>query len=185
MALDVLTSSKTETAAPAQTSSLRELAKTIRAGAVARALADRRAHASNDALLALELSRPAVREAVCDGLAQGVARALASHDPQIQVVYAYDPSANPDAEAGDDRRFDPQLHLLVLVTAPSAALQAFLTALDRALTESLKDLPSADFQQIDSILDANLITPQDVRERKGYTGLLSSLHAPAIALWRR
>lgn len=183
MAVDMLTTQKTTRSA--QVLSLSDLAKTIRASAIVEALSDRRSYATNEALLELELSRPVVREAVKDGLARGVARALAAHDAQVQAIYAYDPSANPDSEAGDDRPFDATVHLLAVVTTPSAALQAFIAALDRALTESLKDLPSPVFQVRESILDINLITRQDVQERKGYAGLLSATFAPAIEIYRR
>jgi len=185
MAVDTLTTQKTKVAASAKISSLGELAKTIRASAVAEALSDRRAYASNEALLELELTRPSVRAAVKDGLARGVARAVAAHDPQVQAIYTYDPSVDPDGEGGDDQPFDATIHLLALVTAPSAALQAFIAALDRALTESLQDLPSPIFQIRESVLDLNLITRQDVQDRKGYAGLLSATFAPAIEIWRR
>jgi len=183
MAVDMLTTQRTTKSA--QVSSLSDLAKTIRASAIVEALSDRRSYATNEALLELELGRPVVREAVKDGLARGVARALAAHDPQVQAIYAYDPSANPDSEAGDDRPFDATVHLLAVVNTPSAALQAFIAALDRALTESLKDLPSPIFQIRESVLDINLITRHDVQERKGYAGLLSATFAPAIEIYRR
>jgi hypothetical protein len=185
MALDILTTQKVEPTLPPQVSSLRELAKTLRTGAVARALSDRRTHANNQTLLELELQRPTVIEAIKDSLAQGVAHALATHDTHVQAVYAYDPSTNPDSEAGEDYPLEATLHLLVLVTTPSAALQAFISALDRALTESLKELPSPTFQGRESVLDINLLTPADVQQRKGYAGLLASVFAPAIKLWQR
>ena len=185
MALDISTTQKVEPTLPLQVSSLRELAKTLRTGAVARALSDRRTHANNQTLLELELQRSTVVEAIKDSLALGVAHALATHDTHVQAVYTYDPSANPDSETGEDGQLDATLHLLVLVTTPSAALQAFINALDSALTESLKDLPSPIFQMRESVLDINLLTPKDVQQRTGYAGLLSSLFAPAVKLWER
>ena len=185
MTLDTLAAQKVESTSTSPVSSLRELAKTIRASAVAKALGDRRSHASNEALLELELDRPAVVEAVKDAIAQDVAQTLAAHDPQIQAVFTYDPSGNPDNETGEDRLPDITIHLLVLVTAPSAALQSFIAALDSALTESLKDLPAPIFQMRESVLDINLLTPKDVQMRTGYAGLLSSMFAPAIKLWQR
>jgi hypothetical protein len=185
MAVDVLKTQKIESARSAQGTSLSELAKTIRTGAVARVLSDRHTLADSESLLEVELRHPAAVEALKDGLARGVARALAAHDPQVLKVYAYDPSANPDNEAGDDRQLDVTLHLLVVVTAPSAALQAFIAALDRTLTESLKDLPAPIFQIRESILDINLLTPKEIQDRKGYAGLLTSVFAPAIEIWHR
>jgi hypothetical protein len=185
MALNTQTTPKIQSTSPAPVSSIAELAKTIREGALAKALRDRRAYAADEGLLEMDLRRPAVFESMKDGLAQGVARALAAHDAHVQAVYAYDPSANSDNETGDDGVVDATLHLLVLVTTPSAALQAFIDALDQALTASLHSLPSLTFQIRESVLDINLFTPKDVEQRHGYAGLLSSIYAPAIKLWER
>ena len=185
MALNIQTPPKIQTNSPAPVSSISELAKTIREGALAKALRDRRAYADDEGLLEMDLRRPAVFESIKDGLTQGVAQALAAHDTHVQAVYAYDPSANPDNEIGDDGPLDATLHLLVLVATPSAALQAFIEALDHALTESLHALPSLTFQIRESVLDINLFTPKDVEQRLGYAGLLSSIYAPAIKIWER
>lgn len=166
-------------------SPLPDVARAIRESALANALRGRRAYAGDEALLELDLRRPAVLESVKDGLAQGVARALAFHEAQVKAVYAYDPSANPDNETGEDRPFDPVLHLLVLVAAASPALPAFVTELDQALVESLRDVPSLAFQMRESILDVMLLTDEDIQLRTGYGALLSSVFAPAIEIWRR
>jgi hypothetical protein len=185
MTLDIQTTPKILSHTPAPVSSISELAKTIREGALAKALRNRRAYAADEGLLEMDMRRPAVFESIKDGLVQGVALALATHDANVQTVYAYDPSANPDNEAGDDRVPDATLHLLVLVTTPSAALQTFIDALDHALTESLRALPSLTFQVRESVLDINLCTAKDVEQRIGYAGLLSSIYAPAIKIWER
>lgn len=185
MALNIQTTPKVQSPAPAPVSSISELAKTIREGALAKALRDRRAYAADEGLLEMDLCRPAVFESIKDGLTQGVARALAAHDPNVQTIYAYDPSANPDNETGDDRPLDATLHLLVQVVTPSAALQAFIEALDHALTQSLRALPSLTFQIREAVLDINLFTAKDAEQRIGYAGLLSSIYAPAIKIWER
>jgi hypothetical protein len=185
MALDTLSTRTVATVGAPQVSSLPELAKTICLEALAKALRNYHAYADDEALLALDLRRPAALEAIKDGLAQGAARALAACDAQVQAVYAYDPSANPDNESGEERPFDATLHLLVVVTALSATLPAFILALDRALTESLKEWPALAFQAYTSILDVNVISEEEVRQRAGYARLLSSLFAPPIEIWRR
>jgi len=166
-------------------SPLPELARTIRDIALAKALRGRRAYAGDEALLELDLQRPAVLESVKDGIAQGVAHALAFHEAQVKAVYAYDPSANPDNETGEDRPFDPVLHLLVLVAGASSTLPAFIRELDQALVESLRDVPSLAFAMRETILDVILLTDEDVQQRTGYGSLLSSVYAPAIEIWRR
>jgi hypothetical protein len=185
MALDLSTHQKTEPVLSSQVSSLRELAKTIHTGAVARALGSRRTYASNEMLLERELSHPASLEGIKDSLALGVARALAAQDAHITKIYTYDPSGNADNESGEDPLPDATIHLLAVVTTPTAALRAFIAALDGALTESLKGLPSPAFQQRESILDVNLLTQAEIQQHKGYSALLTSVFAPPIPIWSR
>ena len=119
------------------------------------------------------------------GLVSGVANALAANDPRVRAVYTYDPGLNADSDVGEEMPLDVTLHLLVLVEAPSAALEAFIEALDRALTESLKGLPAPMFAQREFTLDASLITEQDVRLGLGPAGLLSAIFTPPIRVWQR
>ncbi len=119
------------------------------------------------------------------GLASGVARALSENDKSVQAVYTYDPSTNPDSESGEDLPMTATVHLLVRVVKSSAALEAFIATLDRELTVKLKSLPSDKFARLESVLDVNLVTEQQVRLRAGYAALLSSVFAPPIKLWQR
>ncbi len=119
------------------------------------------------------------------GLVFGVANALTANDQRVRAVYTYDPSLNADGEVGEEMPLDVTLHLLVLVEAPSAALEAFIQSLDRALTESLKGLPSPLFAQREFSLDVSLITEQDVRRGLGPAGLLSAVFTPPIKVWPR
>jgi hypothetical protein len=119
------------------------------------------------------------------GLVSGVAGALAANDQRVRAVYTYDPGLNADSEVGEEMPLDMTLHLLVLVEAPSAALEAFIEALDRALTESLKGLPAPRFAQREFTLDTSLITEQDVQHGLGPAGLLSAVFTPPIKVWQR
>ncbi len=166
-------------------SPLPDLARTIREIALAKALRERRAYAGDEALLELDLHRQAVLESVKDGLAQGVAHALASREEQVKAVYAYDPSANADNETGEDLPFDPVLHLLVVVAAASPALSAYIRELDQALIDSLRAVPALPFHKRETILDVMLLTEEVVQQRIGYGSLLTSVYAPAIEIWRR
>lgn len=77
------------------------------------------------------LDAPVFINAFVHALACGVAEALAENDKFVQAVYAYDPSLNPDSESGDDLPASGTVHLLVTVTKPSAALEAFIASLDQ------------------------------------------------------
>jgi hypothetical protein len=118
-------------------------------------------------------------------LAREVARILAENDRHVESVYLYEPSANPDSEAGIELPVEATLHLLVSVTAPTAALESFIRALDRALTDSLRELPSPLYAGRTSILNVCLVTGEDIRERRGYAALLTSVFAPPLKIWDR
>lgn len=128
---------------------------------------------------------PAFLDAFKYGLASGVAKALSENDKSVQAVYVYDPSNNPDCESGEDLPMGATVHLLVRVTRSSAALEAFMATLDAALTAKVRNLPSDQFARLESVLDANLVTDQQVRLGAGYAPLLVSLFAPPIKLWQR
>ena len=117
-------------------------------------------------------------------LTSKVAEVLAANDRNVQAIYIFDANANPDAESGEEMPLDATIHLLV-VCAPSAALQAYIESLDRALVRSLKILPSPLLKQRELILDVNLITERDIEHRIGYAKLLSSVFAPPLKVWQR
>jgi len=184
MATTVIPAKKIEVESEIRVLPLDEVAETIRDDALA--LAQNRLSAP---LTGLELKRLLRRPDFVDnlkyGLASGVANALSGNDPRVTAVYVYEPSANPDSELGNDMPVDATVHLLVLVKSPSAALDAFIAVLDRALTASLTSLPSPKFAERDSILDVNLLTEKDVESGRGYAILLSSVFAPPLKVWQR
>lgn len=106
------------------------------------------------------------------GLAVCLGKVLGANDDRVRAVFHYDQT-------------DPQLHLLVLVTEPTAALTAFLAALDRALTIELHNLHVPEFASRDRVLDAHLITPKEVRLGLGDAVLLSAVQAVPTRIWTR
>ncbi len=150
---------------------LSEVAETIRSealGLARRTVSNVPAAAPAQVLLL----QPRFRAAFKAGLAASVAQVLGANDDRLLAVYTYDQE-------------DPVLHLLVLVTQPSAALTAFVAALDRALTADLHALGPTGFADRDSILDVNLITPKEVRLGLGYAVLLSAVSAAPLKVWTR
>ncbi len=118
-------------------------------------------------------------------LASGVAKELSANDSRVQGVYLFEPCAGTESEAGVEPPLDPTLHLLVMVTARTAALQSFVESLDRALTMSLKQLPAPAFAERDSLLDVNVVTEEEARHGTGWAALLTSAFAPPTKLWER
>ena len=119
------------------------------------------------------------------GLVIGVANVLARYDNRVLGVYTYELQTNTDVEAGEALPSNPTVQMLLLVSTPSAALDAFISSLDRALLASLKELALPVVQQRDFILEVNLVTKQDIQYKLGYAKLLSSLFAPPLKVWQR
>lgn len=116
------------------------------------------------------------------GLATRVAAVLVASDPRIQAIYLYDPSGNPGGEA---RPGDVTVHQLVRVGRSSAALEAFVASLDRALLASLQQVSAPVFAARKFILDTCLISDEDAELGRGYAALLNSVFAPPLMVWER
>ena len=138
-----------------------------------------------DAGLLSLLARRDFLESFKYGLVVRVAEVLAAADHNVLGVYTYDVDLNPDAELGGEVPLDVTARLLVHVSTPSAALEAFIAALDRALLASLEELPTPLFRERTFILDVNPITDQDIQRRLGLAKLLTSPFAPPLKVWQR
>ncbi len=119
------------------------------------------------------------------GLAISVADVLARYDQRVLAVYTHELQTNTDVETGEAVPLNPTLHLLLLVSTPSAALDAFISSLDRALLANLKQLGLPVLKQRDFSLEVNTVTKQDMRYQIGYAKLLSSVFAPPLKVWQR
>jgi hypothetical protein len=118
-------------------------------------------------------------------LAEVVAAEIAKNDSSVQTIHLYEPSMNPDTETGDYLPIDPCLHLLCVVEKRSAGLEAFIDAINRALTKEAKELPSPMYKNLSDLLNIMLITPKDIEKRTGYALMLSSLYAPPLLIWKK
>ncbi len=119
------------------------------------------------------------------GLAIGVAKALARYDQRVLAVYTYELQSNTDVETGEAVPLNPTLNMLLLVSTPSAALDAFIGSLDRALLASLKELDLPVLKPRNFILEVNVVTRQDIQYQIGYAKLLSSVFVPPLKVWQR
>jgi hypothetical protein len=106
------------------------------------------------------------------GLAVCLGKVLGANDSRVRAVF-------------HDDHADTELHLLVLVSEPTAALTAFLAALDRAMTIELHNLHVPEFAGHDRTLDVHLITPKDVRLGLGDAARLSAVQAAPVRVWVR
>ena len=165
--------------------SLAETAETALDIALAQACKKLRPRDQN-AELALLMTQRSFVDYFKYALAIEVAKVIATYDQRIVAVYLFEESANPDAETEDFvSSIDLSIHLLALVTAASAALEAFVASLDRTLAGLLSELPADNFSKRISFLNIVPITAQDIEERLGYSVLMSSIYAKPVEIWKR
>jgi hypothetical protein len=119
------------------------------------------------------------------GLAKGVADTIAANDQRVQAIYVFDTELSSDLQTGCELPIEVSVHQLALVSSPSAALESFIISLDRALIDSLQELPVRLYKECRWILDVKLITEYDVDNKIGYACLLGSTHSPALEIWKR
>ena len=184
MATKTLSPEKRQTAFQPRITSLQETAETIQADALRQARS-RLPEFIQEPGLADLLQRYDFFEHFKFALAGRIAETLAAHDEHVQAVYYFDPNLNPDAGTEEYLPLDVSVNLLVLVEAKSAAIELFITALDRALTQQISALPSAVLKEPSSILNAILITEADVAQGRGYAVLLSSMFTKPLRVWSR
>ena len=167
-----------------QVTRLQEVAETIRDDALAAARLRMPAR-QQEAGLADLLKFPTFLNSFKYGLAQGVTNVIVANDSNVQAIYLFEESSNPDSETEDALVPDLSVHLLLLVNSNSAALDAFVESLDRSLTELVRDLSSPLLSKRKSLLNVIPVTQEDVDDRRGYGALLTSLFAQPVKLWAR
>jgi hypothetical protein len=116
-------------------------------------------------------------------LAQSLCEVLAAHAVQIREIHYYDPLVESTAQPVGNLPVDASLHLLARISRSSAALEMFISALDQAMVECLKELPTPLFAETNSIIDISLITDDDVRLGRGQAKLLSSMYTPPLRIF--
>lgn len=169
--------------APAELTQLDEVAETIRVEALVSAQHKMGALQRN-LDLSQALTQPDFLDSFKYGLAVGMAKAIAAHDLRVQSIHLFEPSGSADADLAGFS-LDPSIHMLVVVSAGSPALEAFLASLDRAMVVSLRELPHRRFAEREWVLDAKLLTEEMLAEGRGYACLLGSSFAPPLKVWER
>jgi hypothetical protein len=123
-----------------------------------------------------------MRRAFRHELAREAAVYLGTLDKNVKAVYMAEYDASPeDVDFEQEGRLTP-VNLIVWVTRKTAALDAAVTALDRALVESYDEQISPEHPKF--LVDAQMVDDHDVANRKGYGAMLTSIHMPPLELWR-
>jgi hypothetical protein len=113
-----------------------------------------------------------------------VAESLSVQDNHIQAVYLFEHDATPQDQCFSATSGPAQLlHLIVHVSRQTAALDALIATLDRALVQAWAN--ALDRQPQQSLLDVHVIDDTAVASHTGYGALLHSLYNRPIQIWAR
>lgn len=169
--------------APAELTQLDEVAETIRVEALVSAQ-NKMGALQRGLDISQALARPDFVDSFKYGLALGAAKVIAANDPRVQSIHLFEPSGSADSDAPSFNA-DPSINMLVVVSAGSPALEAFIASLDRAMIASLRQLPTQLFAEREWILDAKLLTEEMLAEGRGYACLFGSSFSPPLKVWER
>lgn len=117
------------------------------------------------------------------GLAQEVAQFLGTLDEDIKAVYLFDYASAVECAPLDMFNSIVPIHLIVWTRRKTAALYAFIAAIDRALVQGINVL--CQDCQVTRFLDTQFIDDADVKDRAGYGTLPFSIGLAATQVWRR
>jgi len=174
-----------QTEAPVvQVTRLQEMAETICGNALSTARLRLPAR-QQDAPLTSLLQLPVYLNNFKYGLAEGAMNVIVANDGNVQAVYHFEESTNPDSETEEALLPDIGVHLLLLVDSNSAALTTFIKSLDESLSGLIRELPLPALAKRSSAINVITITQEDVEKRVGYGALLSSMFARPVKLWAR
>ena len=116
-------------------------------------------------------------------LAEQVAEVLAGMDDTVQSVFVCDIDATPEDLAFGEPAPTSPIHMIVRTQCKTQALYALIGAVQDALVEEYASRVGPG--QLEYLLDVQVIDGEDVEKRRGYAGLLRSLHNRPIQVWHR
>jgi hypothetical protein len=117
------------------------------------------------------------------GLAKKVAESIGNLDDNVKAIYILDYDATPEDRCFSDEAKTSPIHLIVWAARKTDALDALVSALDRALVQEYSTM--IDASQLTHLLDVQVVDDGDVENRTGYGALVSSIHNRPIQIWER
>lgn len=131
----------------------------------------------------LQQGDPTVNRYCRYGLAKKVAESIGSLDDNVKSVYVLDYDATPEDRSFSKEALTSPIHLIVWVSRKTNALDALVSALDRALVQEYASI--IDEGKLVHLLDVQIVDDADVENRTGYGALLTSVHNRPIQVWER
>lgn len=108
-------------------------------------------------------------------IARLVDAALHPGHPELRAIRLFGSSCDAEAKVGSD------IDLVVHVTDKSAAVLSTLDALDREISRAFRQLVDG-LPPGFRLFDIHVVDDSDVRARRGYSSVLTSVHAPGLRL---
>lgn len=116
-------------------------------------------------------------------LAEQVAEILGDLDGTVKSIFVFDVGATPEDLAFGESAPTAAIHMIVWAQRKTEALYALIAAIEGAVTEEYASRVGPG--QLEYLLDVQVIDGEDVEKRRGYAGLLRSLHNRPIQVWHR
>jgi hypothetical protein len=107
-----------------------------------------------------------------------IARKLASWQPGVQAVFKFDESWMENRDS-----WDSSIHLLVKVPRLSNVLRALGKKLDQNLVKYLKQLDWSRFHKLQSVLEIQQVTPNELRHGIGYGAMFCAVYSTPVKVW--
>jgi hypothetical protein len=111
-------------------------------------------------------------------LEQRVARTLVAWQPSVQAVFKFDKTREEDIQ-----NWDGSIHLLVKVPRLSNTMRQLGKMLDQSLVKNLKRMSWSRFQNRQSILDVQQVTPNELRHGVSYGAMFYAVYTVPIKVW--
>ena len=98
--------------------------------------------------------------------------------PEVQAVFQYDESWMESRTS-----WDGSIHLLVKVPLLSDALALFGNRLDQSLVDYLKRSGWSRFRDIQTMLEIQQVTQDELRRRISYGAMFCAVHSMPVKVW--
>lgn len=117
-------------------------------------------------------------QAFKSALEQQIARMMAAWQPGVQSVFRFDKTRIKNNE-----RWDGSIHLLVMVSQLSKRVKMLSEILDQSLVKHLGQLDWSRFRMIQSVLEIQQVTPDEVRRGISYGAMFCAVYTVPVKVW--
>jgi hypothetical protein len=111
-------------------------------------------------------------------LEQRIARKLAAWQPGVEAVFQFDETRIENWET-----WDGSIHLLVKVHRLSDALKSLGRKLDQSLVRHFRQLGWSRFQELQSVLEVQQVTPRELHHGIGYGAMFFAVYTVPVKVW--